>query len=140
MYDPDLVFGCKAGLPMARGDIVSPRRSLEDLFRGQVVESFDPPQAIFWQGNGADNVFHVARRSLPVYRPMPDVRRAIVVFIRPLDFVGHYVRVLYPVTAESVTPVLLRRLPRRREHLIVGDDAALSQLLLARMRQYTAAA
>src|SRR5215203_238271 len=132
MYSPELLPSPReATLPPFGFDNASP--SLEGLFGMQATESFDPGQAVFWEGDAAGYVFHLLEGCLRIYRTSPDGRRAILGFIYPGDVLGVSFRDRYSFTAEAVRPVKLRRFPRRRFHQLVDEASHLRPQLLAKI-------
>ena len=131
MHSPELLPSTReASLPPFGFALSS---SLESLFGSQAGESFDPGQAVFWEGDAAGHVFHIVEGCLRVYRTLPDGRRAIVGFFYPGDLLGVSFRERYLFTAEAVSPVKLRRFPRRRFHQIVDETPHLRPQLLAKI-------
>ena len=94
----------------ARGDDAS----LQDLFAAQPIEILPARRAAFWQGDAAEHIVQVATGVLRLCRILPDGRRAIAALAFPGDILGLSFRGQYPVTAEAVSEVLLRRLSRRQ--------------------------
>jgi CRP/FNR family transcriptional regulator len=107
--------------------------SLESLFAGQVAEKIAPGSAVFWEGDAAAHVFLVVEGCLRVYRTLPDGRRAILGLIYPGDLLGVSSRDRYLFTTEAVSPVKLRRFPRRRFHELVDDAPHLRPMLFAKI-------
>jgi CRP/FNR family transcriptional regulator len=132
MYSPELLPSTReASLPPFPFGSVSP--SLESLFGSQVGESFEPGQAVFWEGDAAGHVFHLLEGCMRVFRTLPEGRRAIIGFIYPGDLLGVSFRERYLFTAEAVSPVRLRRFPRRRFHQLVDEAPNLRPQLLAKI-------
>jgi len=101
------------------------------MFEGQPVESFAPAQAIFWEGDAASNIFDVQEGVLRICRILPDGRRAIVGFIYPGDVMGVSFEARYLFSAEAVTKVKIRRIPRNSFFAQVDDMPELRQQLFA---------
>ena len=132
MYSPELLPQTReASLPPF--GFVPALPSLESLFGGQAGESFVAGQAVFWEGDAAGHVFHILEGCLRVHRTLSDGRRAIVGFVYPGDLLGVSFRDRYLFTAEAVTPVRLRRFPRRRFHQLVDEAPHLRPQLLAKI-------
>ena len=96
--------------------------TLQALFLPQVAETFAPPRALFWEGDAAGHVFHVLEGCLRLYRIVQDGRRAILGFSYPGDLLGVSSSAIYTFTAEAVTPIRLRRLPRHRFNELVDNS------------------
>lgn len=67
---------------------------------------------LFDEGRAADDIFHVDRGVVMVYKLLPDGRRMITDFVYPGEFIGLSFAEVYPHGAETVTGALLCRLPR----------------------------
>jgi CRP/FNR family transcriptional regulator, anaerobic regulatory protein len=126
--------------PCPSSGAVATEPTLRALFLSQLTETFAPPRAIFWEGDGAGHVFHVLEGCLRVSRVLQDGRRAILGFGYAGDLLGASFRSCCPFTAEAVTPVRLRRLPRRRFDALVDGSRDLRSLLLAEISREMAAA
>ncbi|MBS7696651.1 MULTISPECIES: helix-turn-helix domain-containing protein [unclassified Chelatococcus] len=87
--------------------------SLDALFRNAALESFDAGQTVFWEGDGAGDVFTVVEGLLRLYRSLPDGRRAITGFACAGEIVGIAFSRRYPCSAEAVAEIKLRRVSRR---------------------------
>jgi CRP/FNR family transcriptional regulator len=129
MYAPHLAPATRdtahPGLPLAAEPL-----SLAGLFKARAVETFPVGKAVFWQGDNAADVFHVAEGCLRLYRILPDGRRAITGFVFSGSVLGLSFRERYVYTAEAVTPVTLRRLGRQAFHALVDASAHLRPQLL----------
>ncbi|MCL4768433.1 MAG: helix-turn-helix domain-containing protein [Hyphomicrobiaceae bacterium] len=67
---------------------------------------------IFLDGDDARNVFEVLDGIVCAYRILPDGERHIVSFYYPGDVIGHCSLGTYSYSAQALTPVRLRRVPR----------------------------
>ena len=105
--------------------------TLRDVFVGRIVETHAAGEALIFEGDAAGQVFEVVTGVLRAFRILPDGRRAIMGFLYPGDVIGvsHYDRHL--VTAEAVTEVKVRRMPRSRFFADVNESEALRPLLFA---------
>ncbi|MBS7705325.1 helix-turn-helix domain-containing protein [Chelatococcus asaccharovorans] len=83
------------------------------LFREAALEPFAVGQTVFWEGDGAEDVFTVVEGLLRLYRALPDGRRAITGFACAGEIVGLAFTGRYPCSAEAVGEVKLRRASRR---------------------------
>jgi len=81
--------------------------TLQDVFRGQPVDSYSAGEAIFWEGDTAGHIFDVLEGVLRVCKILPDGRRAIMGFIYPGDVLGVSLQSRYLFTAEAVEQLLL---------------------------------
>jgi CRP/FNR family transcriptional regulator, anaerobic regulatory protein len=126
--------------PCSSPGVVATEPTLRSLFLSQLAETFAPPRAIFWEGDAARHVFHVLEGCLRVSRVLQDGRRAILGFGYAGDLLGASFRSCCPFTAEAVTPVRLRRLPRRRFDALVDGNRDLRSQLLTEISSEMAAA
>jgi len=117
-----------------------PVTDLSSLFHRQPVERFEPGRAIFWEGDEAADVFEVADGMLRALRLLGDGRRIIVGFLRPGDLLGVSLKERYLYTVEAISPVQLRRFPRRRFEDEVARHSHLQQQLFSRLRDEMTAA
>jgi CRP/FNR family transcriptional regulator, anaerobic regulatory protein len=131
MDDAGFRFACPGG-DQKSGHALSvfgpggpPRNSLETLFAAQVAERYAPPRPICWEGEPATHVFHMLEGCLRVYRTMEDGRRAILRFSHAGDLLCLPAYDTYQFTAEAVTPIVFRRLARRRFADLVGASVDL---------------
>src|SRR4029079_13822082 len=99
--------------------------SLEGLFCGQPFATFAPGKAVFWQADPANDVFEIRKGVIRLCRILPDSKRAIVGFIFPGDILGVAYREQYLFTAEAITEVTVRRLPRNRFDSLVNESTDL---------------
>jgi CRP/FNR family transcriptional regulator, anaerobic regulatory protein len=86
--------------------------SLDALFEGAPVLSFDPEQTVFWEGDPAEHVFKVCQGLLRIGRLLPDGRRAINGFAFAGDYLGLSFKDSYLFSAEAITPVKLVKVTR----------------------------
>jgi CRP/FNR family transcriptional regulator len=105
--------------------------TLKDLFKGQVRETFDRGEALFWEGDEAGPIFEVLEGVVRVYRTLPDGRRGILGFVYPGDVLGVSFQSRYLVTAEAVNKVKTRRFPRERFFATISDSPVLQPQLFA---------
>ena len=113
---------------------------LAGLFRRQPAERFEPGAAVFWEGDAASHLFQIVEGVLRVYKIIGDGRRVITGFLNPGDLVGLSLRDRYLYTAEAVTRVRLRRLPRIRFDEEVNASPNLRPEVFARLCDEMAAA
>lgn len=94
------------------------------------VESLRPNAVLFWEGDPADSVFEIREGVLRLCRLLADGRRAIIGFLFPGDMLGLPCRDAYAYTAEAVTALKVRRLPRAQVLRLVDESAAVRHDLL----------
>jgi len=105
--------------------------TLRDLFKSQPAETFNPGEALFWEGDKAGPIFEVLEGAVRVYRILPDGRRAILGFVYPGDVLGVSFQNRYLVTAEAVNKVKARRFARERFFAMINDSPPLRPQLFA---------
>lgn len=88
--------------------------NLQSMFSRQPTESFDPGEAVFWEGDKATHVFEVTEGILRMVKILSDGRRVITAFMHPGDLVSVSLQEHYLYTAEAVTSVKIRRCARSR--------------------------
>mgnify|MGYP005852254623 CR=1 FL=1 len=76
------------------------------------VQSAAPREDIFFDGDEARNVFEVIEGIVCAYRILPDGERHIVSFYYPGDLIGNCALGTYTYSAQALTPVRVRRIPR----------------------------
>jgi CRP/FNR family transcriptional regulator len=117
--------------PCCRRRRSNPVPSLQDAFKGQGAHSYSVGEAVFWEGDQASHIFDVREGVLRVCKLLPDGRRAIVGFIYPGDVLGVSFQSRYLFTAEAVTAVKIRRLPRAQFFDAVNGSPPLRPQLFA---------
>jgi CRP/FNR family transcriptional regulator, anaerobic regulatory protein len=105
--------------------------SLSDLFKGQPMHAYAAGEAIFWEGDPADQIFDIAEGVLRVCKVLSDGRRAIVGFVYPGDVLGVSFQNRYLFAAEAVTDVKVRRFSRGRFFSLISESPALRPQLFA---------
>ena len=109
------------------------RATLQDLFAAQPIEILPARRAAFWQSDAAEHIIQVVTGALRLCRILSDGRRAIAGLVFPDDILGLSFRDQYPVTAEAVSEVLLRRLSRRQLEAAAQGSAHLRSQLFDRV-------
>jgi CRP/FNR family transcriptional regulator len=87
--------------------------------------------ALFAEGDDADNVYEVVRGMLKLYKLLPDGRRQIMGFVSAGDLVGLSFTGAYSYTAEAVTDVTLCRYARASFDRLVDDVPGFARRLLS---------
>ena len=88
--------------------------NLRTMFARQPVESFEPGEAIFREGDRAAHVFEIKEGVVRIVKILSDGRRVITAFMQEGDLVSISLQEHYLYTAEAVTPVKIRRYARNR--------------------------
>ncbi|PKU26278.1 Crp/Fnr family transcriptional regulator [Telmatospirillum siberiense] len=102
--------------------------------------SIDPGVTIFREGDPALNLYTITAGAVKLYKLLSDGRRQITAFLFPGDFFGLSVHEGYAYTAESMTPVVLCRFPRRKLEALFDELPMLEKKLLGATTQELAAA
>lgn len=106
-----------------------------DTLRGHIgtrpIETLEPNEVLFWEGDAAANVFEIVSGVLRLYRLLSDGRRAIVGFMFPGDVLGVPCREGYSYTAEAVTTLRVRRLSRSQVFRLIDESVTVRRDLLA---------
>jgi CRP/FNR family transcriptional regulator len=98
-----------APVPKARGE----NASLDAIFEGAPILSFDSGRTVFWEGDRAEHVVKVCEGLLRICRILADGRRGITGFAYAGDVLGLAYRDLYLFSAEAITPVKAMMVTRR---------------------------
>ncbi len=114
--------------------------SLNSLFGGQPVETFEPGTAVFWEGDEARHVFEVVEGALRIFRILSDGRRVITGFLYPGDLLGVSLKDQYLYTAEAITRTKLRRYEHGRFQEEINRSPELRPQLFACLCDEMAAA
>ncbi len=86
--------------------------ALDGFVQLGTIQSAAPREDIFLDGDDARNVFEVVEGIVCAYRILPDGERHIVSFYFPGDMIGNCNLGTYSYSAQALTPVRLRRIPR----------------------------
>lgn len=105
--------------------------SLRSEIGGRPAESLCANEILFTEGDSADSLFEVVSGVLRTYRMLPDGRRAITGFLFAGELLGVPCRDGYVYTAEAVTDVKVRRLPRARLLQLIDESTSVRRDLLA---------
>lgn len=94
--------------------------------------SYERDRMIFAEGDAATAIHVITAGMVRLCKMLPDGRRQIVGFLQAGDMMGLAMTESYLYSAEAVTAVTLRRLPRVRLEALLDRDPALGRRLLAR--------
>jgi CRP/FNR family transcriptional regulator len=81
-------------------------------FQAGTVQTAQAREDIFFDGDDARHVFEVLEGIVCAYRILPDGERHIVSFYYPGDVIGNCSLGTYSYSAQALTPVRVRRIPR----------------------------
>lgn len=102
--------------------------------------SVEPGITIFREGDAAENLYTITAGAVKLYKLLSDGRRQITAFLFPGDFFGISVNDNYAYTAETMSPVMLCRFPRRKLDALFAELPMLEKKLLGATTQELAAA
>lgn len=105
--------------------------SLRNQIAERPVEALSANEVLFTEGDAADSLFEVVSGVLRTYRMLPDGRRAITGFLFAGELLGVPCRDGYVYTAEAVTSVKVRRLPRAKLLQLIDESTSVRRDLLA---------
>lgn len=108
----------------------------EHLASAATVERFEKGEAVFHEGEAAQDFFTLARGRVKVFKIMPNGRVVILEILGPSDPVGAvavYEEVEYPATAEAMEETLCIRIPKQPFFQLLESRPSLARGLLKTM-------
>ena len=108
----------------------------EHLAAAATVERFAKGEAVFREGDPAQDFFTLVRGRVKVYKVMPNGRVVILEILGPSDPVGAvavYEELAYPATAEALEEVLCVRVPKEPFFQLLESRPSLARGLLKAM-------
>lgn len=108
----------------------------EHLAAAATVERFDKGEAVFREGDPAQNFFTLVRGRVKVFKVMPNGRVVILEILGPSDPVGAvavYEELAYPATAEAMEETLCIRIPKEPFFQLLESRPSLARGLLKAM-------
>jgi CRP/FNR family transcriptional regulator len=102
--------------------------------------SIDTGMTIFREGDQAQNLYTITAGAVKLYKLLSDGRRQITSFLFPGDFFGMTINDNYAYTAETMSPVVVCRFPRRKLEALFEELPLLEKKLLGATTQGLAAA
>ena len=108
----------------------------EHLAAAATVERFDKGEAVFHEGDPAQDFFTLVRGRVKVYKVMPNGRVVILEILGPGDPVGAvavYESLAYPATAEAMDETLCIRIPKDPFFQLLETRPSLARGLLKAM-------
>ena len=108
----------------------------EHLAAAAMVEKFDKGEAVFREGDPAQDFFTLVRGRVKVYKVMPNGRVVILEILGPSDPVGAvavYEELAYPATAEAMEETLCIRIPKAPFFQLLESRPSLARGLLKAM-------
>ena len=108
----------------------------QHLAAAATVERYDKGEAVFREGDPAEDFFTLARGRVKVYKVMPNGRVVILEILGPSDPVGAvaaYEELEYPATAEAIEETLCIRIPKDPFFELLVSRPSLARGLLRAM-------
>jgi len=108
----------------------------EHLAAAATVERFEKGEAVFHEGDPAQDFFTLVRGRVKVYKVMPNGRVVILEILGPGDPVGAvavYESLAYPATAEAMDETLCIRIPKDPFFQLLETRPSLARGLLKAM-------
>jgi len=108
----------------------------EHLAAAATVEEFDKGEAVFHEGDPAEDFFTLVRGHVKVYKVMPNGRVVILEILGPGDPVGAvaaYEEIVYPATAAAMGKTLCIRVPKEPFFQLLVSRPSLARGLLQAM-------
>lgn len=102
--------------------------------------SVEPGTTIFREGDPAQHLYTITAGAVKLYKLLSDGRRQIITFLFPGDFFGMTINDNYAYTAESMTPAVFCRFPRRKLESLFTELPLLERKLLGAITQELTAA
>jgi CRP/FNR family transcriptional regulator len=89
-----------------------------------------PGVTLFQEGEPAGYFYTLTGGSVKLYKLLPDGRRQIIAFVMPGEFFGLANTGTYVYSAESLSPVMVCRFPRRKLEALFAELPRLERKLL----------
>jgi len=131
MYVQTATFATTKVPPLAPKAPSHARETVDFLKSIGTVHRLDAGQALFREGDEADDVFQIVQGIVKLYRLLPDGRRQIVGFVSKQNLVGFDDDETYLYTAEAVTPVSVSRYRRNQFYRLVDEVPGFARHILS---------
>jgi CRP/FNR family transcriptional regulator, anaerobic regulatory protein len=109
--------------------------SLCELQKYAVRKTFEPGQAIFWEGDRSDFVYKLLNGAVKGYKLLSNGRSQIARFAISGDLLGHPAFDSYAYTAEALSRCDVMQFPKKRFDQIVEQDPQLRRAIGALLAQ-----
>lgn len=103
--------------------------AIQDVLSRQPLRRLAPHEHLFHEGDRERNIFRIECGLVRLYKLLHDGRRQIISFRYPGDVLGSDTLKEQCYSAEAVTDVTLRSLPRETAHRRMKDEPAFSSEL-----------
>jgi CRP-like cAMP-binding protein len=109
--------------------------AIQDILSRQPLRRFNAHEHLFHEGDREGNIFRIERGLVRLYKLLNDGRRQIISFRYPGDVLGSDTLTEQFYSAEAVTDVTLRSLPREVAHRRMKDEPAFTSELIDLLSQ-----
>lgn len=99
-----------------------------------MTQRYRARQIVFHEATAAHAIFQLLEGALMVSKTLPDGRRQVLEVLGPGDYFGMVTGPLYDCTAETLTPVALRRLDRQSAERSERVQKELARQLLRKVQ------
>jgi CRP/FNR family cyclic AMP-dependent transcriptional regulator len=103
---------------------------------GKTIETYQPTEVIFSQGDAADTVLYIQKGSVKLSVLSHSGKEAVVAMLTPGDFVGEHALSGHPVRLEAataMTPTTALVVPKQQMIRLLHEQHALSDRFIAYM-------
>jgi len=111
----------------------APSRALAETtgeVEGATTSSFDVREDLFLEGDKASHVIEVIDGIVCAYRLLPDGQRHVASFYFPGDIIGYCCDGIHSFSAQALTPVRVRRIPRAALERLIERRPDIARRLL----------
>jgi CRP/FNR family transcriptional regulator len=116
--------------PVARDVSISSALAVSSPLQAGSVQSAAAREDIFLDGDEATHVYEVLDGIVCAYRILPDGERHIISFYHPGDVLGYCCIDTHAYSAQALTPVRVRRIPRSLLERAMAQRPELAQRVL----------
>jgi CRP/FNR family transcriptional regulator len=109
--------------------------AIQDVLSRQPLRRFAAHEHLFHEGDRERNIFRIERGLVRLYKLLNDGRRQIISFRYPGDVLGSDTLAEQCYSAEAVTDVTLRSLPREAAHRRMKDEPTFTSELIDLLSQ-----
>jgi CRP/FNR family transcriptional regulator len=117
-------------LPSHRADRRRTEGGMQEILSRQPLRWFAPHEHLFHEGDRERNIYRIERGLVRLYKVLNDGRRQIISFRFPGDVLGSDTLSEQYCSAEAVTEVTLRSLPREAAHRRMKEEPGLTSELI----------
>jgi CRP/FNR family transcriptional regulator len=111
------------------------RGTVKDILSQQPLRKLEPHEHLFHEGDRERNIYRIERGLVRLYKLLKDGRRQIISFRYPGDVLGSDTLSEQYCSAEAVTEVMLRSLPREAAQRKMTEEPGLTSELFDLLSQ-----